>query len=129
MKYNATDAVAAVSHVLPLLRTTTVTPSNGVDLQGYEGAMVVIHAGTVTDGTYTAEVQESDSVSADFVAVADADLDGTEPAITTSNDDGVHVIGYKGNKRYIRVKLTASGSPSTGGTIGVTVLKTNPRHA
>ena len=128
MRYNATDNLNVVSHILPLLRTTTVTPSSGVDLQGYEGAAVILHAGTVTDGTFTPELQESDEASANFTAVADADLDGTETAFTSSVDDRVLVLGYKGTKRYIRLVLTASGSPSTGGTIGCTIVRTDARH-
>lgn len=108
--------VAVAASVLPLLRTATVEGS-GVDLRGYDSAMVIVDAGTVTDGTFTPSLEESDDNST-FTTVAAADLEGSFTAVTSSADDGVQSVGYKGDARYVRAVLTASGSPSTGGTIG-----------
>lgn len=81
----------------------------GVDLTGFDGALVVINAGTI-GGTgspsQTFEVQESDDNSS-FTAVANGELDGTEPVVAAANDEQLHLIGYKGIKRYIRVAITA----------------------
>lgn len=122
------NEASLVSHILPLLRTATVTPAAGVDLKGSFGAEVIMDVGTVTDGTFTMEVQESDASGSGFTAVAAADLEGSEAAFSSANEEQVHQVWYKGSKRYIRVVLTASGSPSTGGTIGCIIRKAPLRN-
>lgn len=114
--------------VLPLLRTASVDGS-AVDLKGYKGAMFLLHCGTVTDGTHTVVLEESDTgaFSGEENAIADADLDGSEPAYTSSNEERVDVVFYRGTKRYVRVTIIASGSPSTGATIGAQVLRHHPQ--
>jgi hypothetical protein len=117
----------AVTCLLPLARTATST-SETVDLQGYEGALVLFHLGTITDGTHTFELQESDTTTAgDFAAVAAADLQGTEPVGASDNDDKVISLGYIGSKQYLRVVCTVA-TATTGGTYGISVVKGFPRH-
>lgn len=116
-------------HVAPAAFTATEDPANGVDLQGYESATVVINAGVWTDGTFVFEVQESDDDST-YAAAPDADLIGTEPTIDAADEDLViHKIGYIGQKRYIKVVTTVTGSPSTGMVMGINVIKGHPWHA
>lgn len=101
-----------------------------VDLQGFEGALIQIFSGTISDGTlYTFELKESDD-HITFTAVADADLLGEEPGFAAADDDMVKEFGYIGSKRYLRIDLkTVTGSPSTGGVFGAAVVKGKPRHA
>jgi hypothetical protein len=89
-------------------------------------AMVVVHTGTITDGTHTIEVQDSDDGTT-FTAVADAFLQGTEPAIGVADDDKLFVIGYIGVRRYLRVSVTTAGATG-GGTLGAVVLLGEPRR-
>ena len=108
---NSLDVLGSLA---PASRTTTAN-GTGVDLANYDAACVVINAGTAggTTPSFTFEVQESDDNST-FTAVANADLDGTEPVVTTANDDTIYTIGYHGIKRYIRVAITAaSGTTPT----------------
>lgn len=95
----------------------------GVDLQGYESSMAVVHSGTVTDGTHTPKMQESDDDSV-YTDVATADLEGTFANIGA---DAVQRVGYKGGKRYIRVFVSSSGT--TGAVYGAAVLRGHPHHA
>lgn len=111
------------------LRSATATGS-AVD-RAYNGsmfnsAMVVVHTGTITDGTHTITVEESDDNSAWATATA---LQGTVPAVVAADDDKVFEIGYLGGKRYIRVKSTVSGSPATGGIYDALVVLGDPRIA
>jgi len=99
----------------------------GVDLQGFHGAMVVVHTGAITDGTHTIEVQESDDDST-YTAVADADLQGSEPAIGVADDNKIYKIGYMGTKRYIRAVVTVAGA-TTGGVYDAVVVRGAPRKA
>jgi hypothetical protein len=100
----------------------------GVDLSGYDGALVLIEAGVISgaSGTLTFEVQESDDNSS-YTAVASGDLDGTEPVIAAANDDQIYLIGYKGIKRYIRVSITAKSGTSPTMPVSATVLRTRGR--
>lgn len=97
----------------------------GVDLQGFDAAVVVVETGTITDGTHTIEVQDS-ADNTTFAAVADADLKGTEPVIAAANDDTVYEVGYFGIKRYIRAAVTVSGA-TTGGVYGANVVRGRAR--
>ncbi|MEV3848097.1 hypothetical protein ACFW61_03305 [Streptomyces microflavus] len=101
-----------------------------VDLANYRSAMVVIDAGTATGTTpsFTFEVQESDTTTpGDFTPVADADLDGTEPVITTANDAAVYEIGYRGRKRYLRVTIEAATGTTPVLPCSALVLRGGPR--
>lgn len=92
----------------------------------YQDALVVIDTGVVTDGTHTFAVQESaDNVS--WAAVADADLQGTEPAVTSANDDTVYELGYLGGARYLRVAVTVAGA-TTGGLYSAAIVLSNARR-
>ncbi|QIJ62553.1 hypothetical protein [Streptomyces sp. JB150] len=92
----------------------------------HRSAMVVVHTGTITDGTHTIEVQDSDDNST-FTAVADQYLQGTEPAIGATDDDKLFVIGYTGERRYLRVSVTTAGATG-GGTLGAVILLGEPRR-
>lgn len=100
----------------------------GSDLQGFEAALVEINAGEITDGTHTVVVEESDTLGSGYTAVADADLVGdTEPAMTSANDEQIWRIAYIGEKRFIRGTTNVAGA-TTGGTYGISVIKTRARH-
>lgn len=110
-----------VQSLAPAARTASAN-GTGVDLQGYNAALVVIDLGAWTDGSHTFEVQESDDNST-FSAVADADLLGTEPVMDAADEDNtIHKIGYVGTKRYIRVATTVSGT-TTGAVYGASVIR------
>lgn len=119
--YNTLVAKPTIAPALIAATETGSTVDRLVDGDAARSAMILIHAGVVTDGTHTIEVQDSPNGS-DWTAVAAEFLQGTEPAITPSNDVQVHEIGYTGHQRYLRVVSTVSGSPATGGVYGATVL-------
>jgi hypothetical protein len=110
--------------IAPAAITATVNGS-GVDLRGYDSAMVVIDPGTITDGTHTPKLQESDDDSA-YTDVAAGDQEGTL-AVLASN--AIQRAGYKGSKRYIRAVVTVTGSPATGGVYGASVVRGTPHVA
>jgi hypothetical protein len=108
-----------------------------VDMQGYEEALILIQAETLTDGGFTFELKEGDnSALSDAAAAADADLVGggptagaLEPTFAATDDDTSRWFYYKGNKRYLRIDLkTVTGSPSTGGMFIATVVRMKARH-
>lgn len=109
---------------------TAAGNGTGVDLAGYEGAMVVIDCGTAggTTPSFEFEVKESADNST-YTAVADGDLIGTEPTVTTANDDGVFRIGYIGNKQYIRCDVKAVSGTSPTLVCAAQVVLGRPRKA
>ena len=111
------DVVQALA---PAARTATVN-GTGVDLRGYDAAMVVFHPGTITDGTHTPSVEESDDNST-FTAVAAADLAGTLANLASNT---IQRVGYRGVKRYIRPRVVVSGA-TTGGVYGAEVVRGYP---
>lgn len=115
----------------PAARTADANGEN-VDLANFDAAVVVIDVGTWTDGTHTFEVQEADddgSGSPDtWAAVADADLDGSEPVVDgAADDDQIYEIGYIGGKRWLRVVVTVA-SATTGAVYAATVVRGKGRN-
>lgn len=111
--HNNISAVRVISPV----STTGNTAIVGVimDMQGFSAAEFLITLGTITTAgtTYTALLEEGAVANlSDAAAVADADLLGTE-ALASFIDSEVNTtkkLGYKGNKRYIRLTMTPAGN-------------------
>lgn len=118
----------AVSETLSPNIVTETTAGDTVDLLGFRQAMFVAHIGTITDGTYAFDPEESDDDST-WTNIASGNLSGAFVNATSSADDRIQEVGYLGTKRYIRCNVTVTGSPGTGGPIGITVIKGAPRQA
>lgn len=117
--------VVVSSTQLPNVVTSTTTGVT-VDLAGFTKAMFVAHIGTITDGTFAFDPEESDDDST-WTNVAAGDLSGAFVNATSSADDRVQEVGYMGSKRYVRCNMTITGSPSSGGAIGISVIKGGAR--
>jgi hypothetical protein len=105
----------------PAARTATAS-GTGVDLSNFDGATVVFQVGTITDGTHTPSIQESDD-NATFTDVDPADLIG---ALGDLASDANQRAGYVGTKRYVRAVSTVSGA-TTGGVYGALVIRGHAR--
>lgn len=112
------------------LSGTTPSAGNWIDMQGWEALTFSVSTGAVTDAGTTSgfafEVQESDTTAAaDATAVADADLIGLESALTVTDDTDdnkfIGTIGYRGEKRYVRV--VATGTTGTNAIVTVHARK------
>ncbi|MFE1926530.1 hypothetical protein ACFW91_28715 [Streptomyces asoensis] len=86
----------------------------------YSSAMLVVHTGTITDGTHAITLEVSDDNSS-WAAAAAGDIQGSLPSIASTDDDKLYEIGYTGPKRYLRAVATPSGT-TTGGVYGATIL-------
>ena len=114
-----TSNIDVVTSLAPAARTATAT-GGGVDLRGYESAVVTFVPGTVTDGAHTPSVEDSDDNSA-FTAVAAADLLGSLADLASNT---VQRVGYRGGKRYVRAKIAVSGA-TTGALDAALVIRGN----
>lgn len=110
----------AAHSLAPAARTATANGA-GVDLRGFDSAMVVFYAGVVTDGTHTPSVEESDD-NITFTAVPAAQLNGTLAVLAANVPQR---IGYNGYKRYIRAVITAAGT-TTGAVTSAFVVRGDP---
>ena len=105
---------------------TTVT-GDAVDLQGCNSVTIFIITGTITDGTHTVSLLESDDDST-YTDVDSGDIIGTPPAIDSDDSDTVFKIAYRGHKRYLKVKVTVAGA-TDGGNYGAIVVKGHLDHS
>lgn len=120
------ELAPTIESLAPASRTATVNGASA-DLLGYDSCLVIINRGAAggTTPSFTFEVQDSDDNSA-FTAVADADLDGTEPVVTAA---GIPVeIGYRGAKRYVRVAITAVSGTSPTLLCSANILRGHPHQ-
>lgn len=106
-----------------------------VDVQGYEGCTFVIATGALADADATFTVLVEDSAdNSTFAAVADEDLISQGSGVPETNagfqfddDDEVRTIGYRGTKRYVRLKITPA--TNTGAwLIGAVAVLTHRRN-
>lgn len=84
-----------------------------IDRQGFESVEFVYQSGgsaSVAD-TITPVVLEAAATGDSFTSVADADLLGTEAALTLTTAAGkIGRVGYRGTKRYLKFKLYGVGT-------------------
>lgn len=123
------ESVTARQSLAPAARTATANGTGvdrnvGADL--HRTAMVLVSTGAITDGTHTITVQDSDD-NTSFANVAAQYLQGTAPAIGSSDDNKLFFVGYIGSRRYLRVVTTVAGATS-GGIYGADILLGEPRR-
>lgn len=99
-----------------------------IDRKGYGSLEFAITLGTITTAgtTYTALLEDADEAAFNVTnaAVADADLLGTE-ALASFIDSEINTtkkLGYKGNKRYVRLTMTPAGNTGASTMSAVAVL-------
>lgn len=109
--------ISVATTLAPAVRTAAAT-GVAVDLAGYHAAAIEALVGTITDGTHTLTVQESDDGTT-WADVATADLQGSFTALASGT---VQEVGYIGGKRYIRVNAAVTGATS-GGAYAVAVVR------
>ena len=113
----------------------------GVDLQGYEGALIVAEVGAEGDTLGASdhiqlELEESEDDST-YADVADADVIGTVTGTNTgtiakidaaAEAPAVHFASYIGAKRYLRVVDNRTGTHTNGTPTSATIVRGHARH-
>lgn len=128
------NGVLVKASLKPIARTdgtvngAAVDRVDGANASMFQDALIVLNTGTVTDGTHTITIQDSDDNST-FATVAAGFLEGdTPPALITTNDETVYETRYTGTKRYLRVVAVTTGA-TTGGVYSAEVVLANPRRS
>jgi hypothetical protein len=106
----------AISPVAARTDNTAIV-SSIIDRQGYDSLTFGIAVGTNTDtnATFAVTMDDGDAANlSDAAAVAAGDLVGTYAlaGYTFADDAESRKIGYRGNKRYVRLTITPSGNDS-----------------
>lgn len=118
-------SVAASLH--PAARTASAN-GTGVDLQGYDSAMLLVQFGAYTDGTHTPVLEHSTDGSS-YAACDSNSLNGTLSAVSSgAGANTVQKVGYTGGRRYVRAVMTVSGA-TTGALSAATIVRGNPTQA
>ena len=103
-----------------------------IDTKGYGSLEFSVQAGALTDGTFTCSLWESDdSGMSGETEVAATDLLGSAPSFagaTAADDNATKRVGYRGNKRYVRMKCVRAGT-STGGYLCAQAIQGHPQQA
>lgn len=116
--YNRTTSQVALVSVL---RGAVTAQGPAVDRGGDNvSVLFVILTATLTDGTQTFTIEDSDDNSS-WGAAASGVQPSTAVATVATDDDAVKEISYNGPKRYCRLKIVGTGA--TGGVSGAVAVK------
>lgn len=106
-----------------------------IDRQGYGGVEFLCTYGAVTTtGSIATVVMFEGAVTGTMTSVADADMLGTEalasllaatPRTSGTTKNVSKRVGYKGDKRYVRVDVVGTGVTSVG-CVGVDAILHSP---
>jgi hypothetical protein len=107
------------------ISSDTTTAGAIIDMQGYEALEFFLQSGTITTGTFTPLLEESNDsgmagsnvVSTDYTLGLIADATFTTAA---ADDNAVKQLGYVGKKRYVRLSIVTASSAN--GAIGVVAV-------
>lgn len=106
------------------------TLSGAIDRRGYGSLEFALTRGVSASAvdTITPVLLEADATGDSFTSVADADLLGTEAgAVMLGNAATQSKIGYRGNKRYVKLRMYGVGTATC--IVAGTAILGNPSLA
>ena len=118
--------------------------SSAIDMQGFDALTLLAFLGASGDTLSGSvkielEVQESDDDST-YTAVADDDLIPVGSVVTATNvgtfgliddpaeDDQLYFIGYRGNKRYVKINAEFTGTHTNGIPLTLAAMQELPTY-
>jgi hypothetical protein len=103
----------------------------GIDrIQGgnaYENVLVIVLAGTITDGTHTVVPQHSDDGTT-WTNVPAGNISGTIPGLLAAQSNTAFDLGISTARRFVRLNVTVGGAPATGGIISAVFVLGDPSY-
>jgi len=96
-----------------------------IDTQGFEKVGYVLHAGTVTAGTITLKITETDNADG-TTGAAEVGSYTVQETLTASNTS--KKVETKPNKRYQRLRMTSASSANIV-VKGAVAILSDPRNA
>jgi hypothetical protein len=129
-------ALLKFTQVLSPQTITSNTSATGVDVAEYGSVTFAVNVGAFAfDNSNKLDIvlQHADvNTDGSFADCVDADIIGAETGASgivkvldsTDDQNTVHLAHYKGNKRYVRVRLEETGTVSC--IVGVTAIQGHP---
>lgn len=107
--------------------TTSTTTGAVVDMNplgnAFRDAMFVLTAGTITNGTFTITMFESDASNfAGPTAIDSFRVTGTLPVFDSTTDDQSYAWSVRPTKRYVRLTCTVASGAAGGPVAAVAIL-------
>jgi len=96
------------------------TNGNEIDMKGFHSGAFLLRVGTLTDGTYTLGIEESDTSGSGYADVPAARIIGSAVALDAANEHDK--LGFVTEKRYVRMTVTAASTTSGADVTGLVVL-------
>lgn len=118
------NSIDVASTILPAADRTVDVTGSTVDLRGADSAAAIVHYGVITDGGFTAKLQESADDST-WTDVAAADQVGSFTEALAASDETTQSVSYIGSERYLRVFIEETTAGTTGGEFSAVVVKHN----
>ena len=106
MAFDLRGVIRQASVIKPAAARNAGATGVAVSRGGDETVVFLLDVGTVTDGSHTPVLKESDDNST-FTNVAAGDMDGSFAAMATNV---LQTVAYQGKKEYVKVDVTQSGS-------------------
>src|SRR3972149_5008795 len=119
------EATSRLALTVAAISTNTTTSGAIIDTAGYESLEIYLISGTITDGTYTAQLWHGNGAArADAVQLTGEEVLGSV-ALVAANDNATARIGYVGKKRYVQLRIVSTGV-TAGGTLGAVAVLGTP---
>jgi hypothetical protein len=101
-----------ISSALDYASGTADVTGTIIDMQGYDGVLMILHAATIAAGAVTTFKAQQDTDSAGGTM---ADLEGTGISVADDDDNQLFIIDlYKPEERYVRCYLDKDASNAVG---------------
>lgn len=122
-KLNFKRAISPVS-----VADNTAQVSQIIDTQGSKSCMFAILLGSLADAdaTFAVTIDHGDAANLSDAASVPSDMLNGTTALASfifSDDDKVRKIGYRGDKRYVRLTITPSANASAALLAAVAILE------
>jgi hypothetical protein len=118
LHHNSKAEIALVAQTV----TTGTVDGAIIDTADFEALEFLLQSGTLTDGAFAVTlVHGDDSGLSDVTDVSAEEMLG-DASFAVTDDDTAKRVGYTGKKRYVRLKIVATGASSGGPMSGMAIL-------
>jgi len=110
------------------ISSDTDTDGEVIDTLGFESIEFIVQSGTITDGTYVLTVLEDDNVGFASGTEVSSELilgAGTDATFLAADDDSAKRIGTISKERWVKLRVTSTGT-TTGGALSAVAVLSNP---
>ena len=111
MRRDLSSNIGVAQAIVPAVKAAAADGIT-VDTKGFSSVAFIVNTGAiVSDGDFGVVVQESDTTTGGDFTAAHADfVDSNAPATLVASS--TYKLGYRGNRRYVRLQLTKAGGTS-----------------